>query len=118
MLRAALKPTAPGQCGSCHSVERDAFGRLAIQWRPFDSQQERRGLTHFNHGPHILLPNTGDCTSCHRTAAHAEASYAGDDPQKFIADFEPMTKASCAACHTPHAAGDGCAQCHSYHAAH
>jgi hypothetical protein len=94
-------------------------GRLAIQWRPFDPEREPGGLTHFDHGPHILQPKTGDCTSCHRIAKHGTASsYAGDDPHQFIADFEPMSKATCAACHTPHAAGDGCAKCHSYHAAH
>ena len=119
MLRAALNPTAPGHCGSCHSIERDRGGRLAIQWRPFDPEKERRGLTHFNHGPHLVAPETGDCTSCHQVATHAtSASYAGDDPRQFHADFAPMAKAVCAACHTPHAGGDGCAQCHSYHAAH
>ena len=117
LLRAALKPTAAGQCGSCHSVERDAAGRLAIQWRPFNPVDEPKGLTRFDHGPHVMQPQTGDCTSCHRIDAKAPAavSYTGDDPHRFVAGFEPMTKASCVACHTANAAGDSCMQCHSYH---
>jgi hypothetical protein len=117
LLRAALKPTTPGQCGSCHSVERDAAGRFAIQWRPFDPADERRGFSYFDHGPHLIQPQTADCTSCHRIDVNVQtaASYTTDDAQQFVAGFEPLSKDSCASCHTPRAAGDGCMQCHSYH---
>jgi hypothetical protein len=117
LLRAALKPTAPGQCGSCHSVERDASGRLAIQWRPFDPTAAPRGFTRFNHAPHVIQPQTGDCTSCHRVDANTPtaANYSTDDLHRFVTGFAPMTKASCVDCHTANAAGDGCTQCHVYH---
>lgn len=117
LLRAAMKPTAPGQCGSCHSVDRAADGRLAIQWRPFEPADEPRSFTRFSHGPHVMQRQTGDCASCHRISANGQtaASYAGDDPQEFVAGFEAMSKATCAACHTASAAGDSCMQCHTYH---
>lgn len=116
LLLAAMKPTAPGQCGSCHSLDRDA-GRFVIQWGPLDVEHEQRGFTRFNHAPHVMQPKTGDCASCHRVAVGAEmmASYAGRDPHRFAPGFEPMSKASCAACHTAAAAGDSCTQCHQYH---
>jgi hypothetical protein len=115
LLREALRPTALGQCGSCHSVERDAAGGLAIQWRPRQPASEYPGLTHFSHASHTLQTKLRDCTACHAIAAHAAAPYATDDPRQFVADFAPLSKSSCVKCHTPNAAGDSCTQCHRYH---
>jgi hypothetical protein len=116
LLRAAMKPTAAGQCGSCHSVERDEAGKLAIQWRPFDPLTSPKELTGFDHGPHLRLPQMQDCASCHRLRSDAAAaSYASDDPFEFVSQFEPISKAACVTCHTARAAGDGCTQCHFYH---
>jgi hypothetical protein len=117
LLRASLKPTAPGQCGSCHSVERNLAGQLVMQWRPFNAGDEPRGFTRFNHAPHVMQSQTGDCASCHRVDGNAQtaANYSTDDPHRFVTGFAPMTKASCVACHTANAAGDSCTQCHTYH---
>ena len=116
LLQQAMKPTAPGQCGSCHSLDR-IDGRYVIQWGPLDVEREPRGFTRFNHAPHIVQPKAGDCASCHQFAVGAEmmASYAGRDPHRFTSGFAPMQKAACAACHTSAAAGDSCTQCHRYH---
>lgn len=118
LLRAAFHPTAPGQCGSCHSVERNAAGRLAIQWHAATANNDALGLTHFAHGAHTLQSQLRDCTACHRvsTTAVSTSAYASDDPRQLVAQFEPMTKASCVACHAAGAAGDRCTQCHRYHA--
>jgi hypothetical protein len=115
LLRAALKPTAAGQCGSCHSVERDAAGQLAIQWQPRPPGATYAGLTHFSHASHVVQSQLRDCQACHEIAPHESAPYAGDDPRQFVADFTPLTKASCVTCHTSTAAGDACTQCHRYH---
>lgn len=115
LLRAALKPTAPGQCGSCHTVERDATGQLAIQWQPRRPGQTFPGLTHFSHASHLLQSQLHDCTTCHRVVEHAAGSLATEDPRQFVADFAPLTKAACVNCHTPTAAGNSCTQCHRYH---
>jgi hypothetical protein len=116
LLTQAMKPTASGLCGSCHSIDR-VDGRLAIQWELRDPTREPRGFTRFNHAPHIVMPKAGDCASCHQFAVGAEfmASYAERDPHRFTAGFVPMQKAACAACHTSAAAGDSCTQCHRYH---
>jgi hypothetical protein len=130
LLESAMKPTAPGQCGSCHRAERDAAGRWTIHWRALAAELKQRTFTRFDHGPHVTairsdnrLPEGGqadsapqtpqnepfrnsDCTSCHQVPARAESD---------IADFAPLAKASCAECHTPRAAGDSCVQCHQYH---
>ena len=116
LLQQAMKPTAPGQCGSCHSLDR-IDGEFVIQWGPLDVEREPRGFTRFNHAPHIVQPKAGDCANCHQFAVGAEfmASYAERDPHRFTSGFAPMQKAACAACHTAVAAGDSCTQCHRYH---
>ncbi len=116
LLRAALKPTAAGQCGSCHTTQRDAAGRLAIQWTSIESTTDMPSLTHFAHDPHLTQTSLRDCASCHRIAALSTASTASavaTDPH----EFTPIERAACAECHQPHAAGDNCTQCHRYHAA-
>jgi hypothetical protein len=116
LLRAALKPTAPGQCGSCHSVERTDVGQLAIQWRPREPGLTRPGLTQFSHAPHVLQMQLRDCTACHSVAGEAaDRRYATDNPHQFVADFDPLSKATCVMCHTPQGAGESCTKCHKYH---
>jgi len=116
LLRASLQPAAPGQCGHCHSLRRDAAGRLAIQWRAFQPEEESRGFTRFDHRPH-LLSHADDCTSCHRIGEATQLTDAHPvrPSEVFTAGFEPMIKASCSGCHTPTIAGDSCTQCHRYH---
>ncbi|HYO25988.1 MAG TPA: hypothetical protein VEQ85_13680 [Lacipirellulaceae bacterium] len=119
LLRAALKPTAPGGCGSCHSVERSALGELTMQWRPRSPAERRSRLTHFAHGAHLVQAGLRDCTACHRMAepiAAAAPGYATDNPLQFVAGFAPLSKSACLPCHTPKSAGDACTQCHRYHA--
>jgi hypothetical protein len=111
LLETALKPTAVGQCGSCHTVRRGEDGRPAIQWRPLQPDDKSPGLTHFAHGPHLIQSQLSDCTSCHTIAAEPD----GSAPSAVAADFAPLTKAACVECHTRAAAGDGCTQCHDYH---
>lgn len=121
-LKAALvkeltKPTAPGQCGSCHSVEGSKSGQLMVNWHAFNRLSEQRTLTKFDHGPHLLLPQLADCTACHALdpAANTAASYADYDPHTFVSEFLPISKRDCVQCHTPIAAGDHCQTCHNYH---
>jgi hypothetical protein len=106
LLAAALKPTAPGQCGSCHRAEQSATGRWTIHWRALSTEDKPRTFTRFDHGPHVTNPQLGDCTSCHQVAVVEQPD---------AADFVPLAKANCAECHTPRAAGDSCVQCHQYH---
>jgi hypothetical protein len=117
MFKELTKTTAPGLCASCHSVEQSAASTLAINWRAYDRTTESRGFTKFTHGPHLVLPQLANCTSCHAvdSAANVTASYADMNPRHFVSDFKPMTKTQCAECHTKTAAGDRCQACHNYH---
>ncbi|TWT31031.1 Doubled CXXCH motif (Paired_CXXCH_1) [Posidoniimonas corsicana] len=111
------RPESPGQCLTCHSVERNPAGGVVVNWAPYDASQQPRGFTRFNHGPHVTVSELSDCTACHQLdeSANSSAAYASSNPQDFVSHFRPMSKATCAACHQPHAAGDNCAQCHNYH---
>jgi hypothetical protein len=120
LLRQAMRPTAAGQCGSCHTVEHTTTGGLAIQWHAGTSASHvtaRDSFTRFAHKSHLVQSQLRDCKSCHAIVASV-ASDEGPttfDPHRFVADFAPMSKAECAACHMPTAAGDRCTQCHQYH---
>jgi hypothetical protein len=110
-------PTAPGLCTSCHSVEQMRGHALTVNWRSYDRRSELRSFTKFSHGPHLVLPQLADCTSCHtiNRAAQPADSYADLDPHQFTSEFEPLSKQQCAECHTTTAAGDRCQSCHNYH---
>jgi hypothetical protein len=117
MLKEMSKPTAPGLCASCHSIEQQAAGQLAIHWRPADRAAVPRSFTKFSHGPHVLLPELADCTACHTIngAADTSKAYASWSATSFASEFRPIAKRQCAACHVEKAAGDSCTQCHNYH---
>lgn len=117
LFKQMMDPAAAGQCGSCHSLDREEEGRCEVQWlakRPVD---EPPSLTTFSHGPHLSQAQLADCQACHQIDPQAQvmASYAQSSPLEFQSGFQPLTKQSCAECHTSHGAGDSCRQCHKYH---
>ncbi|MCI0334236.1 MAG: cytochrome c3 family protein [Planctomycetes bacterium] len=116
-FRELSSPTAPGLCASCHSVERVAEGQMTINWRAYNRTTGPRSLTKFSHGPHLLLPQLSDCTSCHaiNNSADTAAAYSEDNPHTFVSEFAPISKQQCAQCHTAKAAGESCQKCHNYH---
>jgi len=118
LLLDMMKPTAPSQCGSCHSVDRTASGALEVSWRALQSPSPGANFTVFSHSPHTLQPELADCTACHRinAASTVMETYKNQDSQVFAAGFHALTKQDCATCHKPGAAGDSCTQCHRYHA--
>ena len=111
------RPGAPGQCLSCHSVDKSEQGALTINWSGRNRLIEPRSFTHFSHRPHLKQPALADCTQCHTIdpTADLSASYAGYDPTHVVPQFMGIQKKMCAECHKPHAAGDHCSQCHNYH---
>jgi len=117
VLKEMAKPTAPGLCASCHGVAQSAAGQLTVHWQPSDRTKSPRPFTKFSHRPHVLLPELTDCTACHTVDEKKGASkpYALGDAAAFVSDFRPMTKQSCATCHSAKAAGDNCQKCHNYH---
>ncbi len=97
MFKDLSKPTAPGLCASCHSVERTAADSLVVNWRANDRTSEPRGFTKFSHGPHLLIPQLADCTHCHAIDSKAAATTAYTDlnPAQFVSDFAPLAKQQC-----------------------
>ncbi|MGI9458100.1 MAG: hypothetical protein ACR2NU_16160, partial [Aeoliella sp.] len=117
LLKQQLSPTAPGLYVSCHSADRSTDGQLSVNWfakRPTDRDN---GFTEFTHGPHLTQAQLSDCQACHTidATANVTANYQNTSPHDFADGFLPLTKQSCAECHTPGAAGDSCLECHRYH---
>ncbi len=117
LLKQRMSPTAPGLCGSCHSVDQNTDGTFAVRWiakRPSDAAMQ---LSTFSHAPHITQVELADCLACHRVNTEVKVMdhYQGTAADEFVDGFHPLTKQDCAKCHTPHAAGDSCTQCHRYH---
>jgi hypothetical protein len=111
-------PQSAGQCRTCHTLEQHGH-RWSITWELTDPTSKPRGLTFFNHGPHVMQPRLSDCQTCHQLASPAVATAGEPQGANFASatGFGPLGKAACASCHTPHAAGDHCTQCHHYHVA-
>jgi hypothetical protein len=117
MFKELTNPTALGLCASCHSVEQTNDHRCITNWRAYDGTSKPRTFTKFSHGPHLLLAQLKDCTSCHVVddTKSAAVAYANDNPHDFVSDFLPLTKGQCIQCHTAKAAGEKCQKCHNYH---
>ncbi|MAT69990.1 MAG: hypothetical protein CMJ58_10760 [Planctomycetaceae bacterium] len=122
LLRDLAKPTAPGECALCHSLDHADSGEYVMQWRALSDESPNAeatpaALTRFAHGPHLTQPQLEDCSACHRIAEGADVmtAYAHDDPRAFTPGFAALQKTDCASCHRPEAAGDNCTQCHQYH---
>jgi predicted CXXCH cytochrome family protein len=117
MFKELSKPTAPGLCTSCHSVENTTEKQLTINWRAYDRVNKPRGFTKFSHGPHLVLPQLAGCTHCHTIdeSNNAAASYTDWESHSFVSEFAPLSKQQCVECHTEKAAGNRCQQCHNYH---
>ncbi len=117
LLKELAGPHAPGRCGTCHSQDQGPSGQILFHWRSHDRRLDPRGFTRFSHAPHLLQAELRDCTACHRidTQADTSGNYTGLSPGVKVCDFEPMSKATCANCHTKSVVGDSCTQCHNYH---
>jgi hypothetical protein len=117
LLLQMMKPTAPGLCGSCHSVDRTARGSLTVNWRALQAPSVGTHFTVFSHAPHTLQAELADCTACHRINEKSMVmeTYKAQDAKVFATGFHALTKQDCATCHKPGAAGDSCTQCHRYH---
>ncbi len=118
LLSEAMKPTAAGMCGSCHSIDRLGSGQLQVNWLAKQSTSQGAEFTFFSHAPHVLQAELADCTACHRMDQSPEVmnTYTQNDPYLFTPEFHQLTRQDCSECHTSGAAGDNCTQCHRYHA--
>jgi hypothetical protein len=116
LLPATLAEPALKTCASCHSI--DTSGEhYAVNWQIEYRDTARRRFMEFSHRPHLVQPALADCTVCHQlnTRSDVMANFVGTDPMAHAHDFHPLTKSTCATCHTNSQSGGRCTLCHSYH---
>jgi hypothetical protein len=105
-----LQTPAVAACIACHPGAISSSG----SWQSNPLIGRKSEFTKFRHAPHLNVAQLADCSHCHRVGS--EVSNA-NLPSGMIDlfDFAPLGREACAACHTPHAAGDACTKCHRYH---
>jgi len=87
---------SPGKCIKCHHVI-ESEEIKTVKWQESSSADKEGNLTFFSHRPHLIL----DCQKCHVSDTEF--------------NFEPLSKTTCADCHTEEKVGDNCLICHRYH---
>ena len=117
LLKQWLKPSAAGQCGSCHTTDQEEKTHLTLHWLAKRAEGSNAQFTRFSHGPHLAQAQLDDCIGCHRMnpGSHEVATHDANSSEALVGGFHPLTKAACAECHRPGSAGDSCLQCHRYH---
>jgi hypothetical protein len=110
LLATTLQEASFNTCAGCHSID-TAAEHYAVNWHVQYRDASRRQFVEFSHRPHLLQSRLADCTHCHQL----DLSRASADPMAHAHDFQPITKSSCAACHTKTESGGRCTLCHSYH---
>ncbi len=108
---------APGLCGECHSVDKQADGGLVVNWHAYQPEAGLKESVRFSHAAHFSLLDERGCLTCHARDGKADyaSAYKDRDPTTFTANFKPLPRAVCAECHTAAKAGDNCLICHNYH---
>ncbi len=107
-----LSNRAIAACIACHP---GALRRGIPQWRSEALIGRKHDFTKFSHAPHLNIATLADCRHCHRIGGPPSGTTALVGARTEIREFAPLSRQSCAACHTPQAAGDACVKCHRYH---
>jgi hypothetical protein len=110
-----------GQCLLCHQLPAETslaaggarWPNVPGGWHALGAVPPRQQAARFNHGPHLLLPATSDCTACHQLSEGRQVAPRGGATSG--SDFAGLTKATCTACHRPGGSSQACTTCHSYH---
>jgi Doubled CXXCH motif (Paired_CXXCH_1) len=110
-----LKTRAVTACVSCHPGAVSTTGG----WHSDPLIGRRSEFTKFTHGSHLNVAQLADCTHCHRIhegiANPIALTSSNVQHSAESADFDHLSRAACASCHIPQAAGDSCVTCHRYH---
>jgi hypothetical protein len=108
---------AQGQCTKCHSVDAVNETGRAINWQPSSYEMRESIFTAFTHEPHFGVIGKKGCLACHdlNNAKGYLESYKALDPYRFISNFKPVDKKTCASCHSGKQVRDDCLLCHKYH---
>lgn len=106
----------PGACTKCHGISVEN-GVQQIDWQPRQPVDDHQPFTIFSHMKHFSMAGDDGCRTCHVAASEAdyEAAFEQRDPMVFESNFAPMSRDTCATCHTDQQAGADCVLCHRYH---
>jgi hypothetical protein len=122
-------------CTQCHLL---GSGSKSVSdgaiWQSVSRNAKIRPFTKFDHNPHLTLPALSDCRYCHQLDVtqdqkRQDVAYVLQRKSEMVhgasslnsagaslgAEFTPMQRNQCVACHRPGGASDGCTQCHNYH---
>ena len=109
---------AQGQCSKCHSVDATKQQARVIKWTPSSAETGESLFTSFSHEPHLgVVSAQKGCLTCHEmsSAKGYLDTYKANDPKKFVSNFAPVKKETCASCHGKKEVRQDCVLCHKYH---
>jgi hypothetical protein len=109
---------AQGQCSKCHSVDATKDQARAVKWAPSSTKTSESLFTSFSHEPHLgVVSAEKGCLTCHElsSAKGYLDTYKANDPKKFVSNFMPVKKETCASCHGKKEVRQDCVLCHKYH---
>lgn len=124
------RPTAPGRCMKCHTVQKAKSGTKRINWFAKRSDPHRQTFNRFSHRPHLTVLRDEECSGCHVVEPHdletstarlrsaffrADGTPNPDAAHPGVSGFHAMQKSRCAECHRESAVGESCLRCHNYH---
>ena len=109
---------AQGQCSKCHSLDATKDQARAVKWAPSSTETSESLFTSFSHEPHLgVVSAEKGCLTCHQlsSAKGYLDTYKANDPKKFVSNFMPVKKETCASCHGKKEVRQDCVLCHKYH---
>ena len=109
---------AQGQCSKCHSLDATKDQARAVKWAPSSTETSESLFTSFSHEPHLgVVSAEKGCLTCHElsSAKGYLDTYKANDPKKFVSNFMPVKKETCASCHGKKEVRQDCVLCHKYH---
>ncbi|MEM7633181.1 MAG: hypothetical protein AAF299_01380 [Pseudomonadota bacterium] len=109
---------AQGQCTKCHSVDATKDQARVMKWTPSSTKTSQSLFTSFSHEPHLgVVSAQKGCLTCHEMseAKGYLDTYKANDPKKFVSNFTPVKKETCASCHGKKDVRQDCVLCHKYH---
>ena len=109
---------AQGQCIKCHSVDATTDQARIVKWTPSSTETSESPFTSFNHEPHLgVVSAKKGCLTCHEMSGAKGYldTYKANDPKKFVSNFSPVKKETCASCHGKMEVRQDCVLCHKYH---
>ncbi len=109
---------AQGQCTKCHSVDATKDQARIMKWTPSSTKTGESLFTSFSHEPHLgVVSAQKGCLTCHEMSGAKGYldTYKANDPKKFVSNFTPVKKETCASCHGKKEVRQDCVLCHKYH---